>query len=271
MAQDAYRLIAYARTVASGAFDAARVVRVTVPGPVSDPESAIDTPLAGATVAPTFAVTGWAIDRGSPTGSGVDAVNVYAYPNPGSVVAPIFLGAASYGGTRDDLGAFFGASFVRSAYGLVANGLAPGAYRIVVYSHSTVSGLFAAQTRDITVRAPGDPVMMIDTPAEGVNETGPFLVAGWAIDRDAGSGSGVDAVHVWAYPAAGGAPIFLGSATLGGQRTDVANAFGARFSNAGYNLMAPAVPAGTYDIVVYPHSAVSGAFTGAKLVRVTVK
>ena len=49
-------------------------------------------------------------------------------------------------------------------------------------------------------------VMAVGLPSDNVHVTGPFLIAGWAIDADAPSGSGVDAIHAWAWPAAGGPP-----------------------------------------------------------------
>ena len=36
-------------------------------------------------------------------------------------------------------------------------------------------------------------------------------------------GSGIDTLHVWAYPSIGGAPVLLGTAALGGVRTEVAS------------------------------------------------
>ncbi len=113
--------------------------------------------------------------------------------------------------------------------------------------------------------------LAIDTPQAGGVVPLPFLVAGWALDRSAMQGPGVDAVHVWAYPVTGGAPFFLGVATLGGTRPDVGAAFGAQFIEAGYGLEVDALPPGTYDLAVFPHSAVTGAFEAARTVRVVIK
>jgi hypothetical protein len=108
----------------------------------------------------------------------------------------------------------------------------------------------------------------IDT-APGLTD-GPFVVGGWAFDRGARTGTGIDAVHVWAYPADGGKPSFLGSATLGGDRLDVATAFGAAARLSGYGLIVNGLASGTYDIAVFPHSAVTNRFVAAKIVRVTI-
>jgi hypothetical protein len=40
-------------------------------------------------------ISGWAVDKASTAGTGIDAIHVYAYPNPGSGAAPVFLGKAS--------------------------------------------------------------------------------------------------------------------------------------------------------------------------------
>ena len=41
--------------------------------------------------------------------------------------------------------------------------------------------------------------MWIDLPAQRASVTVPFVIAGWALDIGASTGSGVDAVDVWAY------------------------------------------------------------------------
>jgi subtilisin family serine protease len=268
LAAGPYRIVAYARSIVSGVFDAAREVRITVAGTISMPSGAIDTPGAGATVLPTFTVSGWALDRAAAFGVGVDAVHVYAYPSSG---APVFLGSATPGGARPDVGAAFGAAFSSAGYTLVVNGLAPGAYRIVAYMHSTVSGDFTPLIRDVIVRAPGDPRLMIDTPIDGAIVSSSFVISGWSLDRDATTGSGMDAIHVWAYPLAGGPAIFLGSAAQGGSRPDVAFFFGSAFAQCGYDLAVTGIAPGAYDIVVYAHSNVSNTFAAARTVRVNVR
>jgi hypothetical protein len=96
-------------------------------------------------------VAGWAIDLGAPTGTGMNVVHVYAIAN-GGAGAWTFLGAATYGGARPDVGAYYGSQFTNSSYGLLASGLAPGAYQINVYAHSTVAGQWTVQSRWITVQ-----------------------------------------------------------------------------------------------------------------------
>ena len=111
----------------------------------------------------------------------------------------------------------------------------------------------------------------IDTPTSGGHVEQPFNVAGWALDLGAGDGSGIDTVHVWAYPASGGEPIFLGVAAVGGgDRSDVAAVYGKQFSGSAFGLTVSSLEPGTYDIVVYPHRSSTKSFEGAQVVRITV-
>jgi hypothetical protein len=77
-------------------------------------------------------------------------------------------------------------------------------------------------------------------------------------------------VHVWAYPLAGGPPIFLGVADRGA-RPDVAALYGAQFADSGYGLIVDQLTPGNYDLAVFAASAVTGDFVPAKVVRVTVR
>jgi hypothetical protein len=118
------------------------------------------------------------------------------------------------------------------------------------------------------------PQVVIDVPAADARESSgarPLLIAGWAIDTDADSGTGVDTVHVWAYPGDGGDPLFLGAAAYGGRRPDVGAIYGTRFRDSGYGLLTTALAPGTYDLAVFAWSTVTGDFVPARVVRVTVR
>ena len=99
------------------------------------------------------------------------------------------------------------------------------------------------------------------------------LVAGWAADLDSGIDSGVDTVHVWAYPTDGrpstgsgqATPIFVGAADYGGARPDVAAIYGERFLKSGYGLKVRGLAPGTYDLAVFAYSTVKGGFVPLKL------
>jgi hypothetical protein len=95
-----------------------------------------------------------------------------------------------------------------------------------------------------------------DLPAADGSVVVPFAVTGWALDRNAASGTGVDAVHVWAFPAGGGSAVFVGGATLNGNRPDVAQAFGSQFAGSGFGLtVTRQLPAGAYTLRVYARQA----------------
>src|SRR4051812_15568544 len=84
--------------------------------------------------------------------------------------------------------------------------------------------------------ANGPLLLHVDTLSAGASVLPPFVVAGWALDQQAAAGTtGIDAVDVWAVPASGG-PVYLGPATLGGQRPDVAMSFGSSFLSSGFSL-----------------------------------
>ena len=234
------------------------------------PMLSIDIPAAG-NVNPSFEIGGWAIDEGASANSGIDAVHVYAYPNPGSGAAPIFLGVSPLGFARPDVGAAYGSQFASSGWLLQVTGLSPGPYLLAVFARSSLTGTFdVLQTRLVTVVVNSQPMLSIDVPTEGATVTSPPYIGGWAIDRGAASGTGVDAVHVWAYPAAGGPPVFLGAATYGVSRPDIGGIFGASFTASGWELR-PAMASGTYALAVFAHSTVTGTFAVVRTRTVTIQ
>lgn len=113
--------------------------------------------------------------------------------------------------------------------------------------------------------------VVIDTPVPNFAVSGPFVIAGWAIDLDDVAETGVSTLHVWAYPTTGESPIFLGATSYGGDRPDVAAVFGQRFRRSGYGLTVDNLIPGTYDLAVFAWSSVRNTFVPAKLVRVTVR
>jgi hypothetical protein len=131
-----------------------------------------------------------------------------------------------------------------------------------------------AQTVRVTLYPQGmltRPQVVIDTPAAGDENTGRFTVAGWAVDPKAPSGTGIDAIHAWAYPASGGLPIFLGATTLTGDRPDVGAIYGDRAIRSGYGLSVVSLPPGTYDLAVFAWSTVTQDFVPATTRRVTIR
>jgi hypothetical protein len=260
-----YTISSYAHSTLSGGWQV-RSSAITV---VSEPLLAVDSPASGSTVAQPFLIGGWSIDSAAASGTGVDGVHVWAYPNPGSGQAPIFAGVAQYGGSRPDVGAIYGGRYTNSGYNLIVKGLRPGPYQFSIFSHSTATGTFNI-VRALTLTVQNVPRMSLDSPTSGTRVQ-PFTLGGWAIDLAAATGTGVDAIHVWAYPTSGQAPVWLGTAAYGGTRNDVAAAFGSsQFGPSGYNLAVNGLPPGTYDLVAYAHSSVSNAFDNWKVVRVVI-
>jgi hypothetical protein len=122
-----------------------------------------------------------------------------------------------------------------------------------------------------TFTVPSSTLLFVDTPRNNATVDRPFLVGGWSIDTSAATGTGVDAIHVYAYPVApaSGSPVFLGTGTFG-ERPDVAAIYGARFRTSGFAVTV-SPPPGTWDIVVFARSTVSGQFDTSRVVRVTVR
>jgi photosystem II stability/assembly factor-like uncharacterized protein len=141
-----------------------------------------------------------------------------------------------------------------------------GAYDFVF---ARVSGGGAVTRRDVRV--------VLN--AKGSNRVGPQtvidvadgrIVAGWAADLDSQVDSGVDAIHVWAYPADGGDPVFVGAVNNGGARPDVAAIYGQRFLRSGYGLRVTGLAPGAYDLAVFAYSTVQRRFVPAKTARISV-
>ena len=149
--------------------------------------------------------------------------------------------------------------------------LPPGTYDVNVFAHSLVSGTFNnVQTKRITVVGRRHPRMYIDLPAPEFTTTQgtPFSISGWALDLSSSSGAGVEAIHVWAYPVSGAAPIFVGATTL----------LHARWRSPVFwpavrcvrVLFTGTLPPGDYDLVVFALSSVAHQFNNADGVHMRV-
>jgi glucose/arabinose dehydrogenase len=263
-------VVAYARSSVTGLFEAVASQAVTIP-PRRNRVGWIDVYPSGAVIQP-ITIAGWAIDHGVATappsfGTGVGPVFVDLFSATGAFVQSV---QATYGFARPDVAGIFGARFVNSGFSARVMDLRPGSY----FAHIRY-WMIAASDWDVTMGSsftvnPG-PMLTIDAPAAGSTGSTSFLVGGWAIDLRSSTGTGVDAIHVWAYPTSGAAPIFVGAPAYGSARPDVAAAFGSsRFTNVGYNQIVGPVAPGTYDVVVWARSTVTGTFAINRVVRVTV-
>ncbi len=115
------------------------------------PQVVIDAPRAQQDVAQPFMLGGWAADLGATEDTGVSGIHAWAYPLNGG--APVFVGAATYGGARPDVGAVHGDHFRNSGYGLFVQGLTPGHYNLAVFAWSTEAADFVpAKVVRVTVR-----------------------------------------------------------------------------------------------------------------------
>ena len=239
-----------------------------VPPLTPRPTLVIDFPREGMSLRQPFSTAGWALDLAA-SDNGIDLVHVYAYPASGA--QPIFLGASPVNVARPDVGGIFGAAHASSGYGLIVRGLAPGNYMLAVFGHSSYSDTFPIAL-GVNIRVEPSTLLALDAPGQNAVLGQRFLVGGWAADFSAASGSGIDLVHVYAYPLdVPGVPIFLGEARVGARRPDVGAYFGAAYEFTGFNLTAPVLPAGQYQIVVFGRSLVSGGFDATAWANVIVR
>ena len=142
--------------------------------------------------------------------------------------------------------------------------------RIVVF------GLVAAAfTPGATVRAQnavsGPLRLVVDTPAPNAIVAAPFVVAGWAMDDAATTGTGIDTVHVWATPVSG-TPVFLGAATWAARGRTSAPSTAPRFNNSGFTLTVTTVLApGAYTLQVFGRRISTLTFAIVEQVPITVR
>lgn len=258
-----YRLKTFGHSVL-GPWTAAVGHNITV-GPT--PRMWLDVPVSG-TIAQTFTLAGWAIDAGAASGPGVDVVQAWATPTSGAPA--VFLGTATYGGSRPDVGASFGGQFTPSGFGLTTS-VSPGSYYISVYARSTVTGTFN-QVQTITVTVVGGLQRALNLPYNNSTVSRPFTVSGWALDASSPTGTGVDTLHIYAYPSGGGPAIFLGVATYGVPRGDVGTWLqSSRFTPTGFTFSASGLSPGNYLLAVFPHSSYTGTFGAAMTATISVQ
>lgn len=256
-----YRFVAYAHSSRSNAFTRA----LSTGDLFVQPGGVIALDSASLTGPLPIAISGYALYRGSASGTGVDTIHVWAYQASG---APSFLGVATLGISRADAPALYGSTFANAGFRLDATGLAPGSYTLVVYAHNAVRQVFDL-TGILSLTVP-DPVLMMNIDlALAPGPSGIVRIAGWALERPAGSGTGVGTVHVWAFPRTGASPVFLG-ASYGCWRPDVGAAFGSQYASAGFDVVSSLGP-GEYDVVAYAFSIRTGAFNNTRAARLTVR
>jgi hypothetical protein len=258
-------VVAYGRSTVSQSFSVHKSVTITVAA--SQLEIHFEAPL-GPVVYSGFQINGWARDARSLLGAGFDAVHAWAYPNPGSGAAPVFLGATPLIYGRPDIANTHGLQFLVSGFVFRTAALPAGNYLVVVYARSTVSGHFEAQqSRMLEVRVATEAVLHVESPANGSVAGSLIALRGYAFDPRSSGPPGVDAVHVWLYPnwGSGEAPMFVGVANQNFDSPDVGATFGLNFSKAGFGLPVhvdlPGGPGSQHLIAVFARSSVTGLYT----------
>jgi hypothetical protein len=149
-----------------------------------------------------------------------------------------------------------------------------GAYNLVFVRSRGDRAIARTEVRVILQPKRGSlvgPQVVIDAPRSQEDVAQPFVVSGWAADLGTREGTGVATIHAWAYPLAGGPPVFLGAATYGVQRPDVAATHGEQFGASGFNLPVQGLVDGNYDLAVFAWDSATGQFAPATVVRVTVR
>jgi len=268
-----YLFAAFARSTTTGQFDTVATTTVTVGFSSLGTASFDSGPCCGSTRVQPFTMAGWVIDRGAmwaPPSYGTGVQSAWVQIVDTATQATAFL-RGQYGMARPDVGGIYGSRFTNSGYSFEIRDLKPGSYSYRLFFWDTLTNTWMTDpviSSTFTVAA--GPMVAIDTPSPGVTIAQPFSISGWALDLRATSGTGVDAIHVYAYPAAGGPPVFVGfgSAT---PRPDIASIFGAQFTNSGYNTTVSSLSPGTYTFVVWVHSSVTSSWAINRTITLTVQ
>jgi hypothetical protein len=115
----------------------------------------IEQPPAGAFVSGAVTLRGYAIDRASAAGAGIDMVHIYL---DGPYGTGTIIGGATYGLDRLDVAAQYGERFRASGWELDwdTTGLAPGVHRLYLYAHRTTDNGWSLMDPHLVV-APGGP------------------------------------------------------------------------------------------------------------------
>jgi glucose/arabinose dehydrogenase len=252
------------------------IVRIDAAPGSLDPAMAFDMPTPDQTLAQPVSIAGWALDPAAApgAGAGIDAIHVWAFPLPAFGAPPsgppVFVGATTLTIDRPDVAAVFGSpQFTRSGFLLLATGLRPGFYTLAAFGHVQSTGRFdVVRLVDINVVLHTFISVGLPTPGSTVGST--IGIGGWAFDAAAPTGSGVDAIHAWAFSASSTAqPVFLGATTTFLDRPDVGAVFGAQFTTSGFSLNVNSPPPGVWDLYVFARSTVTGQFQPSAPVRIT--
>ncbi|MCL4458475.1 MAG: S8 family serine peptidase [Chloroflexi bacterium] len=114
----------------------------------------VDTPAPGSSVwrAASINISGWAIDQGSPSGTGINAIRLYL---DGTACSGTLLGTASYGLPRPDVAAIYGPKFQNSGWSFTwdATTTTLGQHTLLICTDSSRLGL-VSKTMDVIMATP---------------------------------------------------------------------------------------------------------------------
>ena len=233
-------------------------------------------------VAGSFNVGGWFVDRTAQGWAGADDVQIWSRTMDGGGT---LLARASFAQSRPDVGAAEGdPNWAASGFdGVVpAGSLAAGPQTLSVYVHTADKGWWFNQVQVNVSAAPVTPpaaaavpnvsgaslpIVVVEKPkdSEQVLTKTDFEIIGYALDKSAGpnqgvAGSGVDRVQVYLGAERDNGGRFLGEANLGFSDSIPEGLYGAQFASAGWRLFFKPTQfrANTYLLFAYARSAVSG-------------
>jgi endonuclease/exonuclease/phosphatase family metal-dependent hydrolase len=105
-------------------------------------------------------------------------------------------------------------------------------------------------------------VVCIDVPMASVTVPQQFLISGWTLDPSATTSNGVSGLHIYAYPASGGAPQWVGAVSVTVSRPDVAAAYGkTQFTLSGFRMSVSSLAPGQYYLLaIFPYNTLRRAF-----------
>jgi hypothetical protein len=124
----------------------------------------IEQPAAGTIVSGTVTLSGFAIDLGSSSGTGVDAVHIYLDGHHGTGT---FIGAATYGLNRPDIAVQYGTRFGPSGWERTwdTTGVVPGIHWLYLYAHRTTTNAWTTMPAHPVVVVGGRAVWLPFAPA----------------------------------------------------------------------------------------------------------
>jgi hypothetical protein len=200
-----------------------------------DLRQALDVPANGATVSGNVTFSGWALDLGSASGTGVDKVGFWLGGPQGQGA---FIGETDDFYYRPDLAQGLGARFGMSGYRFDwdSRTVGNGAQTVYVYAHSPGCGWSTPSQRVINVQNSAcNVILALDVPVDHSHVPGDLRIGGWVVDTQSASGTGIERVEFW-LDGPRGQGTWVGSQSSFDYRPDIAGLLGSRFGHSGFRL-----------------------------------